>query len=39
MRRWGKSNEISKLVGFLLSDKSYYITGETINIDGGWIDG
>ena len=34
----GKSNEISKLVGFLLSDKSYYIT-ETINIDGGWIDG
>ena len=22
MRRWGKSNEISKLVGFLLSDKS-----------------
>ena len=39
MRRWGKSNEISKLVGFLLSDKSYYITGETINIDGGWIYG
>ena len=39
MKRWGKSQEISELVAFLLSDNSYYITGETINIDGGWING
>ena len=36
MKRWGNPYEISNLVSFLLSDKSSYITGETINIDGGW---
>ena len=39
MNRWGNSEEISNLVSFLLSDKSSYLTGETINIDGGWING
>ncbi len=39
MNRWGSSEEISNLVSFLLSDKSSYLTGETINIDGGWING
>jgi 3-oxoacyl-[acyl-carrier protein] reductase len=36
-RRWGNVNEISELVKFLISDESSYITGENINIDGGWI--
>lgn len=36
LHRWGNSEEISKLICFLLSDKSSYITGENINIDGGW---
>ena len=36
-KRWGKPNEISNLVGFLISDDSSFITGETINIDGGWL--
>ena len=36
MKRWGNPYEISNLISFLLSDKSSYITGETINIDGGW---
>ena len=36
MKRWGEANEIANLVEFLLSDKSSYINGETINIDGGW---
>ena len=35
-RRWGEPNEVSHLVCFLLSDLSSYITGTSINIDGGW---
>ncbi|MDC1096470.1 SDR family NAD(P)-dependent oxidoreductase [Pelagibacteraceae bacterium] len=35
--RWGETNEISNLICFLLSNKSSYITGESINIDGGWL--
>ncbi len=37
MNRWGKPEEISKTILFLLSDKSSYITGENINVDGGWL--
>jgi NAD(P)-dependent dehydrogenase (short-subunit alcohol dehydrogenase family) len=36
MGRWGEAKEISELAAFLLSDKSSFITGENINIDGGW---
>jgi NAD(P)-dependent dehydrogenase (short-subunit alcohol dehydrogenase family) len=36
MGRWGEVKEISELAAFLLSDKSSFITGENINIDGGW---
>ncbi len=35
--RWGEPREISELICFLLSDKSSYINGESINIDGGWL--
>lgn len=34
--RWGESHEISELIYFLISENSNYITGENINIDGGW---
>ena len=37
MKRWGNSSEIAHLICFLLSDKSSYINGESINIDGGWV--
>jgi 3-oxoacyl-[acyl-carrier protein] reductase len=34
--RNGKPKEVAKLVEFLLSDKSTFITGETVVIDGGY---
>ena len=33
--RFGKTEEVADLVGFLASDKASYITGEVININGG----
>ena len=35
-KRWGNPEEVSNLICFLLSDLSSYITGTSINIDGGW---
>jgi NAD(P)-dependent dehydrogenase (short-subunit alcohol dehydrogenase family) len=35
--RWGKTMEISKLVCFLTSGETSYITGQTIAINGGQI--
>tara|TARA_B100001123_G_C15283720_1_gene1014892 strand:- start:1425 stop:2162 length:738 start_codon:yes stop_codon:yes gene_type:complete len=37
LKRWGEPSEIANLINFLLSDKSSYITGENINVDGGWL--
>lgn len=33
--RWGKPQDVAKLVAFLLSDDASYINGEGIMIDGG----
>jgi len=33
--RFGKTEEVAKIVKFLVSDEAEYITGETIVIDGG----
>lgn len=35
--RFGTPEEIADLVLFLSSEASGYITGETININGGWF--
>lgn len=35
MGRWGQPEEVAELVAFLLSEKSGYITGSSIMIDGG----
>ena len=35
MRRFGKPEEVADLVEFLVSDKSAYITGQVISINGG----
>lgn len=37
MKRFGKGEEIAKVVKFLASDESAYITGQTICVDGGII--
>jgi gluconate 5-dehydrogenase len=35
--RWGEPGEIAGAVAFLVSDRASYITGETINVDGGYL--
>jgi len=35
--RVGKAQEVANVIAFLLSDEASYITGQTINVDGGLI--
>jgi len=35
LKRFGEAKDVAYLVNFLASDKASYITGQTINIDGG----
>lgn len=35
-RRMGSTEDIAKAVLFLSSDMAAYITGQTLNVDGGW---
>ena len=37
LNRFGKPFEVAKLVCFICSNEANYITGQTINIDGGMI--
>ena len=35
--RWGTVEEIAHVVAFLASDEAGYITGQTLNVDGGMV--
>ena len=37
LNRFGETEEIAASVVFLASDSAAYITGETININGGML--
>ena len=37
MRRMAKPEEIGAAVAFLASERASYITGVTLQVDGGWV--
>ncbi|MBD3228191.1 MAG: glucose 1-dehydrogenase [Candidatus Lokiarchaeota archaeon] len=37
MKRWGTADDVANVAFFLASDDSNYMTGQSINITGGWI--
>ncbi|WP_223700265.1 3-oxoacyl-[acyl-carrier-protein] reductase [Sutcliffiella deserti] len=37
LARFGEAKDIASVVSFLASDKSSYITGQTIHVDGGMV--
>lgn len=36
MGRMGRSEEVAEVIGFLASDRSSYMTGSEVYVDGGW---
>ena len=37
LRRVGTAEEVAAVVAFLASDDASFITGETVNVSGGWL--
>lgn len=36
LRRFGDPEEVAELIAFLVSERSAFVTGEVLNISGGW---
>jgi 3-oxoacyl-[acyl-carrier protein] reductase len=36
MNRWGRPEDVASAVSYLVSDDADFVTGQTININGGW---
>ena len=37
MRRFASSEEMARVVRFLVSDEASHITAEVVTVDGGWM--
>jgi len=37
VKRRGRPGDIGNLAAFLASDAASFITGQTIEVDGGWV--
>ncbi len=35
--RWEQPDDVARVVGFLASEKSGYMTGEAVNVSGGLV--
>ncbi len=36
-RRWGRPEDVAPVVSWLLSDDAHWMTGQTLDVDGGWV--
>lgn len=37
LKRFGTPDEVARVIAFLASDNASYMTGQTINVTGGWL--